>query len=548
MVKPMDVEVLIHGVPYGEDYYGVDDERRYCLGFYDGDKSDLVKFLIQVRKIADKTYCYYHYLVKKDVSANDSRQGSYFGMTIRMDAYCVNFKTIFEVLDLVFNGYVVGNVLKKTEIGGYKYLVSSFKDKEIGKELYDKVLNLLGMFLKKEEIASLNGLTVKSGNYPSENLNEVDEKWVKTALVQYGSIALSPYYASHQTQKLLAEKDAACKKQLSDKDIQIVDTERRLSEAKAETSEKVAAESRKWDEKMRSQKSEFETKISRLQDDLQKSKSETNSKIEDATRKMRDEMQSQKNDYESKIRRVNDELSRVKSESNGRVEETEQKWRNKLKSQEVEYESKLNRLKENAGKSADKDQIEELQTKIEKLQSEIRRKDAELCDSSKELDEKTERLLKMINDKEMVDSESSSEGKKIHSLSQDEFEEIVDEVKSLRRRVSELKNLTESLKQQIEIVCSDLKSLNRDFKSQKINEESTKNSQSQFSQSVKHKGKQKSKDIEDDEEEAEELEKETEKRGTKSDFLKKIPWKMALLIGGVVLALVLLGVLLFAVL
>ena len=46
----MNVEIFVHGVPYGESFWGKDnDDRDYFGVFYDQSCSDRVKFFIQTR-------------------------------------------------------------------------------------------------------------------------------------------------------------------------------------------------------------------------------------------------------------------------------------------------------------------------------------------------------------------------------------------------------------------------------------------------------------------------------------------------------------------
>lgn len=491
----MDVEVLIHGVPLGESYYGIAEDRNFCLGNYDSNKSDLVKFLIQVRELSGKRYCYYHYLVKSNISAYDSRSGSYFGMTIRTDEYWVNYGNVFRILDLVFNGYIAKNVLKKNEAGGYKYLVSSFE--EVGEGLQKKVENLILLSMKGEIRVPLSQLGLKSGSCPSENFYEVSEKSVVTALKQYGSIALSPYYPTKKTQKLLDEKDEAYKRELSGKDEQIKSVKSELADAKTQTTEQVAAERRRWDEIMRSQRSDYESKVSQLEEDLRKAKSETNSKIEDATRKMRDEMQSQKSDYESK-------LDKAKSESKEKVEAEAKKWHEKIQSVCDELHGRKVSV---IGRISDGEEIGELRSLVKSWKEQTEKRNADFNSLREDLDRKQkeiENLLKKSSDKE-------NDGLQ---------RQLVSTIKELQGKLDDFKESIEEAK--------------GEFYSQKDPKKRSEDTKREMTNS------------DDDDENVNE-----EKKGKNFDlkgFSKKISWKMVLLIGGVVLVFVLLGVLLFAVL
>ena len=114
----MEVELFIHGVPNGEGFWGKEDDRNYFGTFYDH-STDEVKFLVQNRASKGKLYCYYNYLVYKTVGsptpnvvAYDGRDGSYFGLSLRLDAYCKDVMNMYRILDTIYNIYVCGSLLK----------------------------------------------------------------------------------------------------------------------------------------------------------------------------------------------------------------------------------------------------------------------------------------------------------------------------------------------------------------------------------------------------------------------------------------------------
>ena len=156
----MNIEIFVHGVPYGESFLGKDnDDRNYFGAFYNQSCSDEVKFFIQTRSYKGKIYCYYNYLVYKDVIANDGRSGSYFGLSIRLDAYCKDFMSIYKMLDTVFSAYVLNKILKVNK-GKYTYLISNFKSElDIMESIYDETLRLFKSMLVGDSF--LKGICMK---------------------------------------------------------------------------------------------------------------------------------------------------------------------------------------------------------------------------------------------------------------------------------------------------------------------------------------------------------------------------------------------------
>ena len=198
----MEVELFVHGVPSGEGFWGKEEDRNYFGTFYDH-SSDEVKFLIQTRALKGKPYCYYNYLVYKTVGsqtpnvvANDGRDGSYFGITLRLDAYCKDIVNMYRILDTVFNVYVMGNLLKmeKTKL---KYTTPDFASVSNVLEGIEKaIIQLIQNAFSGDSFARLDGFATSGGNCPTSNLYDCTSENVMSAVKQYSRMAVSPYYPS----------------------------------------------------------------------------------------------------------------------------------------------------------------------------------------------------------------------------------------------------------------------------------------------------------------------------------------------------------------
>lgn len=198
----MEVELFVHGVPSGEGFWGKEEDRNYFGTFYDH-SSDEVKFLIQSRTLKGKTYCYYNYLVYKTVGsqtpnivANDGRDGSYFGITLRLDAYCRDIVNMYRILDTVFNVYVMGNLLKM-EKSKLKYTTPDFASVSNVLEGIEKAtIQLIQNAFSGDSFVRLDGFATSGGNYPTSNLYDSTPEIVMSAVKQYSRMAVSPYYPS----------------------------------------------------------------------------------------------------------------------------------------------------------------------------------------------------------------------------------------------------------------------------------------------------------------------------------------------------------------
>ncbi len=198
----MDVELFVHGVPSGEGFWGKEDDRNYFGTFYDH-SSDNVKLLIQTRTLKGKSYCYYNYLVYKtagsqvpNVVANDGRDGSYFGITLRFDAYCKDFANMYRILDTVFNVYVMGNLLKmeKTKL---KYTTPDFTGvSNVLDGIEKSIIQLIQNAFSNDSFVRLDGFATSGGNCPTRNLYDCTLENVMSAVKQYSRVAISPYFQS----------------------------------------------------------------------------------------------------------------------------------------------------------------------------------------------------------------------------------------------------------------------------------------------------------------------------------------------------------------
>jgi len=199
----MDIEIFVHGVPNGQSFWGKEEDRNYFGNFYGQNNSDAVKYLIQTRSSNGKTYCYYNYLVYQKVIGSDGREGSYFGLSIRFDAYCKDFAGIYKILDCIFTAHVLNKILK-IQNGSYKYIIADFVSaSEIMGNIKDAIWQLLQSTLTNEAVCSLGSFAIGGGSLPTGNLYEITANDVEATVKKYGKIALSPYYPT------VREKDMA---------------------------------------------------------------------------------------------------------------------------------------------------------------------------------------------------------------------------------------------------------------------------------------------------------------------------------------------------
>lgn len=209
----MEVELFVHGVPSGEGFWGEKEDRNYFGSFYNG-STDAVKFLVQTRKLKDKAYCYYNYLVYRtpdsptpNVAGNDGRDGSYFGLSLRFDAYCKDIQTMYRILDMVFNICVMGTILRMDR-KKLKYKIADFSMASTVITNMEKLtFDLVKRAFSADCFMPLTDFPLNGTNGPSINLYDCTADNVTQAMKQYGKVAVSPYFMNRRELGMKKEYD-----------------------------------------------------------------------------------------------------------------------------------------------------------------------------------------------------------------------------------------------------------------------------------------------------------------------------------------------------
>ncbi len=235
----MDVEVLIHGVPRGHDYYGIKEEEKCKDCFYDGSKEE-TKFYVETKRSGNLKYAYYTYLKYNGVVDYEERKGSYFGLTLRVDEYYKDVSHIYNVIDMIFKRNVVGTLLIPYN-SSYKYTTPNFANKitDIEKIQESLIQLIISTCVVSKFVKIDNSFINQYSSLPSFNINEMDEENIILYLKKYSRIVASPSYKTESEKKIDAkindinsrqgEKIAGKEKIISEKDTKIRSLEAAIS-------------------------------------------------------------------------------------------------------------------------------------------------------------------------------------------------------------------------------------------------------------------------------------------------------------------------------
>ncbi len=292
----MEADLFVHGVPAGADTWK-DEDRTYFRTFYDSKCPDKVKFLVQIRASGEKKYCYYNYLLYEKVVASDGRDGSYFGVSLRLDEYCREVVTVYYILETLYRKYVLGNFIN-AEAGRLRYAVNSFASvsavlTNMEKDAGELILKSLDF---NKSCVSLNAFPLNGSRYNSYNLYECAIDIIQQDMQRYGQVALSPYYQSHETQVALQQ------------------SETRIKEAEQQSQKQIQKVTQQSQQRMAEMQRECDKTIKRVKEDCDTEKEEISRKLTSAESEIKKHKQTIA-EKESEIKNKETELARLKDEN-----------------------------------------------------------------------------------------------------------------------------------------------------------------------------------------------------------------------------------------
>lgn len=204
----MTVDIYIHGVPNGQRIWSNGGNDQVINQFYGAGNKEQTKFLAEVRKSGGHDYCYYSILKYKNITAENGRAGSYFGLTLKMNMVCTKVKSIFQILEMTFNSAVLGKFLKK-EGERFQYTINDFKDKDsYCKTIVEKVMSMLRENLESNDFVNIAPSMLNGKGTPKINIAEYTSESALDNICKNGSVAVSQDYPSSQLASYIQKKDA----------------------------------------------------------------------------------------------------------------------------------------------------------------------------------------------------------------------------------------------------------------------------------------------------------------------------------------------------
>ena len=185
----MNVEFQIHGVLATGQSVWKQDDMDYYKTFY-AQRAENTLMTVEALRRPHGLCTYYSYLRSNNVVS--AREGSYFGMTVRIDgAFCTDVRGMYDILDNLFEKMVVGKILLPIEGGRLKFAVDRFED--LSDYLTQLEQNFFGMYNAFFAISDFISLTSASlSNRYKVNPIDITLTLVRQLFNQHLKIGVSP--------------------------------------------------------------------------------------------------------------------------------------------------------------------------------------------------------------------------------------------------------------------------------------------------------------------------------------------------------------------
>ena len=202
----MNVEFQIHGVLSSGQKTWKQEDKDYYAQFY-SDQAEDVLMTVEIVNRPHGVSAYYNYLRNNNILS--TRVGSYFGMTMRIDgAFCRDVKSIYMILDNLFNKMIVGSLLVPKG-DKYEYAIDSFAaQNDILLQVERQFSNMLNAFCSPQDFFEISSVYTSQGKKLSVNASEITIPMAVDTIKQRAKLYLSPIYQSKAAQKKIAEVKA----------------------------------------------------------------------------------------------------------------------------------------------------------------------------------------------------------------------------------------------------------------------------------------------------------------------------------------------------
>lgn len=269
----LNINLFVHGVPMGQKIWGPKgDDERYLSSFY-GPKWDAPEVMkIDVMTFGGITQCYYSFVKGQNVCDSQGRAGSYFALTLRINAFYADVQNMYNILKAVYDKMCVGLCIQDNNSSA-KYMLADFQsiDSKL-KDIEKHVLNYISEFSISEDIISLSGFSSNSqASVQAVNLFECRSKVAFDIVKKTGKLSVSPCYlsASAATKVAQYKADMETTKQKAQQEIQMQQNaaKERIASITRQLNERVDSITRSSQEELRACKEDSRSRLAQAKEE-----------------------------------------------------------------------------------------------------------------------------------------------------------------------------------------------------------------------------------------------------------------------------------------
>lgn len=303
----LNINLYVHGVPMGHKTWGVlGEDDNFIANFY-GPKWPAKELMqVDIRECKGKVYSYYTFVKGQNVMGYDNRTGSYFALTIRMDAYYADLQNMYKILSAAYEKMCVGRLVQKQR-KDIKFIVQDFTvlDNEL-KGMENRIISYIGEFSNNKDLVSFSGFKT-NGQQPAqtENLLECDNVKALNTVKATGKISVSPYYPSKEVKELISKNEDEMQKLRQMASQQINEAHEKASQQirniESKANEDIASVRRQASEEMTRLKSQYSS-VDKQMNELEQKLKQEKERSKQLQKELRTELEQKLEQEQEKLR------------------------------------------------------------------------------------------------------------------------------------------------------------------------------------------------------------------------------------------------------
>lgn len=311
----LNINLYVHGVPMGHKTWGaLGEDGSFITNFYRPKWPAKELMQVDIMECKGKVYSYYTFVKGQNVMGYDNRTGSYFALTIKMDAYYADLQNMYKILSAAYEKMCVGRLVQK-QGEDTKFIVQDFSvlDNEL-KRMENRIISYIGEFSNNKDLVSFSGFKTNGQlATQTENLLECDNAKALNTVKATGKISVSPYYPSKKVKELISKNENEMQKLQQMTSQQINEAREKASQQirniESKANEDIASVRRQASEEMTRLKSQYST-VDKQMNELEQKLKQEKERSKQLQKELRNELE-QKLEQEKRTKQLQKEVKEL---------------------------------------------------------------------------------------------------------------------------------------------------------------------------------------------------------------------------------------------